>query len=238
MYFNLKGQRRRRGQGRDQGARSHTDRKVVCLFPFRRHILSTDTHIWFWFLFLSVNDISRMLRGLQVNVPAPCSSCQPKKGGLAVSEMCLAASKIRQVFQPTSLLLPARCFSSYTEIRANHPFLTVQDLSPLVLQSVSRTLAGKELSTYQHAIVPVLVKEQHPRLQSDYNLLIRPILLARVLIGVEHGLSTLASRGRRCEVEKQSPGCSRKRRYRIRGNCQRIRLIVFGQHCQPPRCRS
>lgn len=59
----------------------------------------------------------------------------------------------------------------------------------------------------QHALIPVLVQQQHARLQLDYDLLLDRRVLEWQVVGVEDCLATFAACGWGGEVEEESPGC-------------------------------
>lgn len=59
----------------------------------------------------------------------------------------------------------------------------------------------------QHALIPVLMQQQHARLQLNHNLLLDRRVLKRQVVGVEDRLAALAACGGRGKVEQEGPGC-------------------------------
>lgn len=59
----------------------------------------------------------------------------------------------------------------------------------------------------QHALIPVLMQQQHARLQLNHNLLLDRRVLERQVVGVEDRLAALAACCGGSKVEEESPGC-------------------------------
>ena len=76
--------------------------------------------------------------------------------------------------------------SSHTEIRSNDPFLALSNLSSLM----------------QHAVIAMLMQQQHACLETDHNLLINRRLLEGNIVGIENRLAALATRRRRRQVQE------------------------------------
>ena len=76
--------------------------------------------------------------------------------------------------------------------------------------------------TYQHAIISMLVEQQHARLQTDGNCFLGRLSVVRV----EDGLAPDAPLGGRSEIDENGPGCSGLSRWRCGCECYVVGIVV------------
>jgi hypothetical protein len=78
----------------------------------------------------------------------------------------------------------------------------------------------------QHALIPVLVQQQHACFQLHHDLLLNGRVLERQVVGVENRLAAFTACGSRGEVEKECPGCFGGGSCRRGGKVEDVRLII------------